>query len=159
MAQVNTKTVGLTSGENGHQHLLLRFCVNAESLLLSSRTVKIIDNESLYFVRILTDYGTDLSKVQALNGAVYYGAFQDHAQDTVKSGLCAVKIGCHKHDSKVTDQKGASDLKACVFVQDHSHNIGTACRGTYIKYHSSTNCGENNGKAQLQKYIMSQWCL
>lgn len=87
MAQVNTKAVGFTSGENGHQHLLLRFCVNAESLLLSSRTVKIIDNESLYFVRILTDYGTDLSKVQALNGAVYYGAFQDHAQDTVKSGL------------------------------------------------------------------------
>ena len=63
MAQVNTKAVGLTSGKNGHQYLLLRFCVNAEGFLFSSRTVKVVDNESLYFVRILADHGTDLSKV------------------------------------------------------------------------------------------------
>ena len=41
---MNAKAVGLASGENSHQYLLLLFGINTEGILLSCRTVKIVDN-------------------------------------------------------------------------------------------------------------------
>ena len=85
---MNAKAVGLASGENSHQYLLLLFGINTEGILLSCRTVKIVDNKVFHLIWVLADNGTEFSQVQAFNGTVYNGTFQDHSQDTVKSGLC-----------------------------------------------------------------------
>ena len=97
---MNAKAVGLASGENSHQYLLLLFGINTEGILLSCRTVKIVDNKVFHLIWVLADNGTDFSQVQAFNGTVYNGTFQDHSQDTVKSGLCTVKISGDQYDSR-----------------------------------------------------------
>lgn len=114
---MNAKAVGLASGENSHQYLLLLFGINTEGILLSCRTVKIVDNKVFHLIWVLADNGTDFSQVQAFNGTVYNGTFQDHSQDTVKSGLCTVKVSGDQYDSKIADQKGASNLQTGIFVQ------------------------------------------
>lgn len=153
---MNAKAVGLASGENSHQYLLLLFGINTEGILLSCRTVKIVDNKVFHLIWVLADNGTDFSQVQAFNGTVYNGTFQDHSQDTVKSGLCTVKVSGDQYDSKIADQKGASNLQTGIFMQDHGYNIGTTSGSAYVKYHGRSYCWQDNRKAQLQEYIMCQ---
>ena len=153
---MNAKAVGLASGENSHQYLLLLFGINTEGILLSCRTVKIVDNKVFHLIWVLADNGTDFSQVQAFNGTVYNGTFQDHSQDTVKSGLCTVKVSGDQYDSKIADQKGASNLQTGIFMQDHGYNIGTTSGSAYVKYHVRSYCWQDNRKAQLQEYIMCQ---
>ena len=52
---MNAKAVGLASGENSHQYLLLLFGINTEGILLSCRTVKIVDNKVFHLIWVLAD--------------------------------------------------------------------------------------------------------
>ena len=72
---MNTKAIGFTSGKYCHQYLLFLFGIDSKGLLLCGGTVKIIDNKILHLIRIFADDGTDLSQVQAFNGAVHNSTF------------------------------------------------------------------------------------
>ncbi len=134
---MNAKAVGLASGENSHQYLLLLFGINTEGILLSCRTVKIVDNKVFHLIWVLADNG---DRLFAGSG------FQWHCLQRYISrsfpGYSKVRSvhrkvsGDREYDSKIADQKGASNLQTGIFMQDHGYaNIGTTSGSAYVKYH------------------------
>ena len=148
--------LGLPAGQHGGQHPFFIVGVRALGMLHRGGAVQVIDNEVPHRLRVGGHDRADLAHVDALDGAVCNGAFQDHAQNAVQAGGRAVEISTHQHNAEIADHQRAANRHTGVLIQNHRHNVGAAGGRADVKNDSRTHSRQNDCEAKLQKDIIGQ---
>ena len=113
---MNAKAVGLASGENSHQYLLLLFGINTEGILLSCRTVKIVDN-SKDFIDTQDHWAKDAIDFVSARGLVSGMSATTIAPDGVTTRAQLVEmLYCQAGSPKATKTSPFTDLTESWYV-------------------------------------------
>ena len=147
---------GLTSPQYGQDNGAVAVGVSTLCVVYGGAAVQIFHNKITDRLGVGTDDREVLAQVDVLDNAVDNEGLCHQTAEGEQTGLRAEDEAGSDGDEQIHDEQGSADVDAGILFQDHCQDVGTAAGCTDVKQDRSADCGQDDGKDQLQHRLRGQ---
>lgn len=147
---------GLTSPQYGQDNGAVAVGVSTLCVVYGGAAVQVFHDKVADRLRICTDDREVLAQVDVLDYAVDNEGLCHQTAEGEQTGLRAEDEAGSDGDEQIHDEQGSADVDAGILFEDHCQDVGTAAGCTDVKQDRSADCGQDDGKDQLQYRLRGQ---